>query len=123
MQNLNFIHTEDIITSILTTYFFKLFFHWSFQIREIFYFFIIFILGYKLKKQIKLNVNDEISLNNRKDLNNPLNNTHNNLNSSYHENNSEVKIRNDSDMKGSYSPEDINKNMNINEEITHFFFT
>ena len=53
ISNLNFVHTEDIITSILTTFFFKLFFHWSFQIREIFYFFIIFILGYKLKKQIK----------------------------------------------------------------------
>ena len=54
---------------------------------------------------------DEIS------LNNPSNNANNNLNSSYHENNNEAKIRNHSDIKVSYSPEDINKNMNINEEI------
>ena len=72
ISNLNFVHTEDIITSILTTFFFKLFFHWSFQIREIFYFFIIFILGHKLKKQIKCkpvvdnkSINSEIITHNR----------------------------------------------------------
>jgi hypothetical protein len=48
--NLN--HMGDIIKFIISI-FFKLFFHWSFQIREIFYFFIIFILGHKLKSWIK----------------------------------------------------------------------
>ena len=43
---------NEIIKYILSI-FFKLFFHWSFQIREIFYFFIVFILGYKLKGKFK----------------------------------------------------------------------
>ena len=50
---LSYNHIKEIITTILINLFFKLFFHWSFQVREIFYFFIIFILGYKIKKQIK----------------------------------------------------------------------
>jgi hypothetical protein len=53
ISKLNFYHTDEIIKSLLSTWFFKLFFHWSFQIREIFYYFIIFILGYKLKNRIK----------------------------------------------------------------------
>ena len=50
---LNYNHIDEIINSILTSLFFKFFFHWSFQVREIFYYFIIFILGFKIKKQIK----------------------------------------------------------------------
>ena len=49
---INFHHMNDIIKYIISI-FFKLFFHWSFQIREIFYFFIVFILGYKLKPKFK----------------------------------------------------------------------
>ena len=49
---INFHHMNDIIKYIISI-FFKLFFHWSFQIREIFYFFIVFILGYKLKHKFK----------------------------------------------------------------------
>ena len=49
---INFHHMNDIIKYIISI-FFKLFFHWSFQIREIFYFFIVFILGYKLKVNLK----------------------------------------------------------------------
>ena len=45
-------HMSDIIKFIISI-FFKLFFHWSFQIREIFYFFVIFILGYKFKSRLK----------------------------------------------------------------------
>jgi len=49
---INFHHMNDIIKYIISI-FFKLFFHWSFQIREIFYFFVVFILGYKLKGKFK----------------------------------------------------------------------
>ena len=49
---INFNHMNDIIKYIISI-FLKLFFHWSFQIREIFYFFIVFILGYKLKANLK----------------------------------------------------------------------
>ena len=49
---INFHHMEEILKYILSI-FFKLFFHWSYQVREIFYYFIVFILCYKLKKQIK----------------------------------------------------------------------
>ena len=66
--------------------------------------------------------NNEFSLNNQKDLNHPSNNTDNNFNSSNqiqncNENsNSETKIRNNQDMKELYSPEDITKNISINEK-------
>ena len=49
---INLHHIGDIIKCIISN-FFKFFFHWSFQIREIFYFFITFILGHKLKNRIK----------------------------------------------------------------------
>jgi hypothetical protein len=60
-----YIHIKDIITSILTTFFFNLFFHWSFQVREIFYYFLIFILGYKIKKQIKRKKIENDDINNQ----------------------------------------------------------
>jgi hypothetical protein len=51
---LTFHHIDEIINYILLSKnFFHFFFHWSFQIREIFYYFIIFILGYKIKGKIK----------------------------------------------------------------------
>ena len=61
---LSYSHVKEIISSILISLFFKLFFHWSFQVREIFYYFNIFILGFKIKKQIKRekieNIEDKI---------------------------------------------------------------
>ena len=48
-------HVNKIIVFILRTNFFKLFFHWSFQIREIFYTFLIYIINYKIKNLIKPN--------------------------------------------------------------------
>ena len=41
---LSYSHVKEIISSIIISLFFKLFFHWSFQVREIFYYFNIFIL-------------------------------------------------------------------------------
>ena len=55
---LNYHHINEIINIILISLFFKLFFHWSFQVREIFYYFIIFILGFKIKKQIKRKISE-----------------------------------------------------------------
>ena len=46
-------HVNKIITFILRSYFFQFFFHWSFQIREMFYFFLVYIINYKIKKLIK----------------------------------------------------------------------
>ena len=46
-------HVNKVITRILMPYFFTLFFHWSFQIREIFYYFLIYIINFKIKKLIK----------------------------------------------------------------------
>ena len=69
---LSYHHINDIITSLLTSLFFKLFFHWSFQVREIFYYFIIFILGYKIKKQIKPKKEDNDDDNNDNNDNNAI---------------------------------------------------
>ena len=46
-------HINKVITRILIPYFYELFFHWSFQIREIFYFFLIYIINHKIKNLIK----------------------------------------------------------------------
>ena len=68
---INFHHMNDIIKYIISI-FFKLFFHWSFQIREIFYFFIIFILRFKLKEKFKSKLE-------KKEINTETQNTENNL--------------------------------------------
>ena len=47
-------HVNKIITYIFIPYFFTLFFHWSFQIRDIFYYFLIFIINHKIKNLIKI---------------------------------------------------------------------
>ena len=46
-------HVNKVITQILMPCFFVFFFHWSFQIREIFYYFLIYILNHKIKNLIK----------------------------------------------------------------------
>ena len=46
-------HVNKIITHILMKYFFTFFFHWSYQIREIFYYFLIYIINHKIKHLIK----------------------------------------------------------------------
>ena len=71
---LNYNHVNELINSILKTLFFKFFFHWSFQVREIFYYFIIFILGFKIKKQIKSLNEKKIDNNFIKDINKSFNN-------------------------------------------------
>ena len=71
---LNYNHINEVIESILTSLFFKLFFHWSFQVREIFYYFIIFILGFKIKKQIKSLNDEKVDNNIIQDINKSFNN-------------------------------------------------
>ena len=71
---LNYNHINEVIKSILTSLFFKLFFHWSFQVREIFYYFIIFILGFKIKKQIKSLNDEKVDNNIIQDINKSFNN-------------------------------------------------
>jgi hypothetical protein len=50
---LNYRYANEIISSIVIKFFFTFFFHWSFQVREILFYFIIFILQYKIKNKIK----------------------------------------------------------------------
>ena len=67
-------HVNKIITHILLPNFFILFFHWSFQIREIFYYFLVYIINHKIKRLIKphkikesnniINENENINKNN-----------------------------------------------------------
>ena len=53
ITKLNYKHVNEVITYIIIPFFFKFFFHWSFQIRNIFYHFIIYIIKYRLKSKIK----------------------------------------------------------------------
>ena len=46
-------HINKIIKHIIIHNFFILFFHWSFQIREIFYYFLIYIINHKIQDLIK----------------------------------------------------------------------
>ena len=52
-------HVNKVITRIIIPNFFILFFHWSFQIREIFYHFLIYIINFKIKNLIKPHKNKE----------------------------------------------------------------
>ncbi len=42
-------HVEEFMTDIYRTKFFRLFFHWSYQVRNIFYYLILYIIGYRIK--------------------------------------------------------------------------
>ena len=52
-------HVNKVINSIIIPNLFILFFHWSFQIREIFYHFLIYIINFKIKNLIKPHKNKE----------------------------------------------------------------
>ena len=52
-------HVNKVITHILMPSFFMLFFHWSFQIRDIFNYFLIYIINHKIKKFIRPNKKKE----------------------------------------------------------------
>ena len=78
-------HVNKVITHILLPYFFSLFFHWSYQIRDLFYYFLAFIINHKIKNLIKphkikenniiirenenMNINININKNNENNIN------------------------------------------------------
>ena len=104
---LSFQHTNEIIESLMTNFFFNLFFHWSFQVREIFYFFINFILGFKIKNKIKPKIEvDEKYLDNEVI-------THNHIKRSFHK-----KIT--FNFFGTTSG-DLMNNKNIKRTIEYFY--
>ena len=79
-------HVNKVITQILLPNFFALCFHWSFQIRDIFYYFLIFILNHKIKKLIKshkIKENNNININ----IENENKNNENNINNINEDNN------------------------------------
>ena len=68
-------HIGEIMQNVFFGNFFELFFHWSFEVRDKFYFFILYIIGYRLKdiipfkdredlKYFKKTSNNEITGNN-----------------------------------------------------------
>ena len=104
---LSYHHANEIINSTITNYFFKLFFHWSFQVREIFYYLIIYILGFKIKNKIKPKIEvDEINLDNSAI-------THNHIKKSFHK-------KMTFNIFGTNSGEIIN-NKNIKRTIEYFY--
>jgi hypothetical protein len=45
-------HLGEILQSIFFTKFYNLFFHWSYEVREKFYYFILFIIGFRIKDSV-----------------------------------------------------------------------
>lgn len=110
-------HIKEIITSIITTLFFKFFFHWSFQVREIFYYFIIFILGYKLRKQINPKKNEE-SDNNIITHNKIIETFHKKISFNFFTNFNEDNLINESKNEDNFNVEDfLKENMDIISEF------
>ena len=79
------VHLGDICQDILGKRFYDLFFHWSFEVRDKFFYFILFIMGFKLKNLIpfqdledlkiaKKNSDEYIGINFNKSIGDILNN-------------------------------------------------
>ena len=45
-------HIHEFVQDIYQTRFFKLFFHWSWQVRNMFYYFVLFFLNHRIKFMI-----------------------------------------------------------------------
>lgn len=58
---------SEILDIVLSEYFFIIFFHWSFQVRNMFYYFCLFIINHKLRVNFKKEfIQNEQSLNNKR---------------------------------------------------------
>jgi hypothetical protein len=59
-------HLVETVQNIFDNYFYKLFFHWSWQVRNIFYYFLIYIINYRIKKitQIKVQSSPKLTSHN-----------------------------------------------------------
>lgn len=42
-------HLADVFSSLYDYRFYSLFFHWSWQVRNIYYYFILFVVGFRIK--------------------------------------------------------------------------
>ncbi len=45
-------HLHNFVNDLYRNKFFKLFFHWSWQVRNMFYYFILFFLNHKIKNML-----------------------------------------------------------------------
>lgn len=45
-------HTHEFVQDLYKTKFFKLFFHWSWQVRNMFYYFILFFLNHRIEHMV-----------------------------------------------------------------------
>jgi hypothetical protein len=46
---MNFEHVADVCLKLIETKFYHIFFHWSWQVRNIFYFILLFIINYRIR--------------------------------------------------------------------------
>jgi hypothetical protein len=60
-------HFTEIVQNIYDKLFFKLFFHWSWQVRNIFYYFLLYIVNYRVKKIATTTRDHKLSVNSHKD--------------------------------------------------------
>jgi hypothetical protein len=52
---MSFEHVAEVFLKIFENKFFEMFFHWSWQVRNMFYFVILFVINYRIRN---LNFND-----------------------------------------------------------------
>ena len=55
-------HIGEICNSVFISKFYNLFFHWSFEVRDKFYYFILYIIGFRLRDKIPYQDIEEIKL-------------------------------------------------------------
>ena len=134
-------HVNKVITHILLPNFFILFFHWSFQIRDIFYYFLTFIINHKIKSLIKphkikennniINENENMNININKNNENNINDDNSSNNYIFgffnvgifgFQNNEENKKENEDEKNDRKSSNNISNNISYKRTIYKNFY-
>lgn len=55
-------HLGEICQSVFITKFYSLFFHWSWQVRNLFYYFVLYIIGFRIKNKIPFQDMEDMKL-------------------------------------------------------------
>ena len=58
---MSFEHVAEVFLKIFDIKFFEMFFHWSWQVRNMFYFFILFVINNRIRNLNFIDVKQELS--------------------------------------------------------------